>query len=341
MKVAVYYSNRDVRLAERPRPKIGPGELLVKIQASGVCGSDVLEWYRKKKAPLVLGHEIAGEIAEVGAGVKGWRAGQRVFAAHHVPCNACRYCLAGSHTACETLHTTNFDPGGFAEFVRLPALNVDRGVLELPGEVSFAEGSFVEPLGCVARGQRLAGLKRGQAVLILGSGISGILHVMLARALGAGPIIATDVSDYRLAAARRLGADLALDAGEDLPARVRGANGGFLADLVVVCTGAFSAFRQALQCAERGGAVLCFAATDPGVELPIPVNDFWRNEMRVLTSYGSAPGDSAEALELIRARRVPVAEMITHRLPLAQTGEGFRLVAAGGESLKVIIEPQR
>jgi len=341
MRVAVYYNNRDVRLEERPRPGAGPGELLVRILASGICGSDVLEWYRIKKAPIVLGHEIAGEIVEVGEGVKAYRKGQRVFASHHVPCNTCRHCLGGYHTACETLHTTNFDPGGFAEYVRLPPLNVDRGVLVLPDEVSYEEGSFVEPLGCIVRGQRVAGLRAGRSVLVLGSGISGALHIMLARALGAGRIIATDISEYRMKFAERLGADLALDAREDIPKRVREANEGRGADLVIVCTSALEACLQAMRSVERGGTVLFFAAPDPGTELPVPITEFWRDEVKLMTSYGSAPTDSAQALELIRAKRVPVAEMITHRLPLAEAVEGFRLVAAGGESLKVIIEPQR
>src|SRR4030043_2488235 len=161
MKVAMYYNNSDVRVEERPKPKIGPDELLVKVMASGICGSDVMEWYRVKKAPLVLGHEIRGEVVKVGEGVERYKVGDRVFVSHHIPCNTCRYCLNGHHTVCETLHTTNYDPGGFAEYIRVPRLNVDRGVFILPEEVSFEEGTFVEPLGCVIRGQRMAGLKPG------------------------------------------------------------------------------------------------------------------------------------------------------------------------------------
>lgn len=341
MKVAIYYKNSDVRIEEQPVPTIGDGEILVKVRASGICGTDVMEWYRIKKAPLVLGHEIAGEIAAVGEGVARYKAGDRVFVSHHIPCNTCPYCLRGFHTACETLHTTNYDPGGFSEYIRIPRLNVDRGVFVLPDGVSFDAGVFVEPLACVVRGQRIAGLQPGRAVLILGSGISGLLHLLLARALGAGRIVATDVSAYRLQMARRLGADAAIDAGEDVPARLRELNEGRLADLVIVCTGALSAFKQALQSVDRGGTVLCFATTEPGVDLPVPINEFWRNEIKLMPSYGNSPLDATQAIELIRSGRVPVEKMITHRLPLAKTGEGFRLVAAGGESMKVIIESQK
>jgi L-iditol 2-dehydrogenase len=337
----MYYNNRDVRLEEMPRPKIGPGEILVKVIASGICGSDVMEWYRIRKAPLVLGHEIAGEIAEIGEGVGRYKIGDRVFVSHHIPCNTCHYCLMGYHTACETLHTTNYDPGGFAEYIRVPKLNVDRGVFLLPEELSFEDGVFIEPLACVVRGQRVANLQAGQSVLILGSGISGLLHLLLARTLGAGRIMATDVSEYRLQMAREFGADAVLHAAEDISASVRRINKGRLADLVIVCTGAPVAFRQALKAVDRGGTILCFATTEPDVELSVPLNEFWRNEIKLMPSYGNSPLDATVAIELIRSGRVPVGKMITHRLPLEKTGDGFRLVDEGGESLKVIIEPQR
>ena len=340
MLVAMYYNNNDVRIEEKPVPKIGAGELLVKVMASGICGSDVLEWYRLKKAPIVLGHEIAGEIVEAGKEVKKYRAGQRVFVSHHIPCNACRYCLNGNHTACETLHTTNFDPGGFTQYLRVPALNVDRGVFVLPDEVSYDEGTFVEPLACVLRGQRVAQFKPAQSVLVLGSGISGLLHIMLARACGAGRIIATDINDYRLKAALRFGADAVAHADEDIPARVKQVNGR-LVDLAIICTGALPAYKQALQSVDRGGVVLFFAAPEPGVELPVPVNDFWRNDITLLPSYGGSPYDCMEALELIRAKRVAVTDLITHRLPLKETAQGFKLVAASKESIKVIIESHK
>jgi L-iditol 2-dehydrogenase len=342
MRVAVWYNNRDVRLEERPVPRIGPGEMLVRIVASGICGSDVMEWYRLDRAPLVLGHEIAGEVVEAGEGVKAYKVGDRVAVAHHVPCHTCHYCLSGNPTVCDTLRRTNFDPGGFAEYVRLPAINVDRGVFLLPDDVSYEEATFVEPLACVLRGQRRAQLKPGQSVLVIGSGISGLLHVLLARALGAGRITAVDINNYRLEAARKFGADVAFPAGELSPERLRQVNGGNLADLVIVCTGAMAAINQALASVERGGTVLFFAPTGPGVTVPLSINDvFWRNDVTLTTSYAGSPADYAAALQLVQARRLPVGEMITHRLGLAETGLGFRLVAGAGESLKVIIEPQR
>ena len=339
MRVAMYYNNRDLRLEELPIPKIGAGELLVRIRASGICGSDLMEWYRIKKAPLVLGHEIAGEVMELGEGVENFRFGDRVFASHHVPCGKCRYCLAGHQSVCDMLRTTHFEPGGFAEYIRVPKINVELGTHRLPDEVTFDEGSFIEPLACVVRAQRFAKLSLGQTVLVIGSGISGLLHIQLAKTRGAARIIATDISEFRLNAARRFGADATIHGTEDVPARLRELNGGRLADLVIVCTGAMPAIQQAVKSVDRGGTLLFFAPTAAGVDVPIPLFDFWRDEISVVTSYAGSGEDLVESIELIRTQRVRVAEMITHRLPLAEAGLGFQLTASGQDSIKVIIDP--
>ena len=150
MRVAVYYKNNDVRLEERPRPKIGDGEILVRVEASGICGTDCLEWYRINRVPLILGHEIAGTIVEAGRGVKGYKPGDRISASHHVPCGECRFCLDGHETVCDTLRKTNFDPGGFAEFVRIPRINIEKnGVYAIPKNVSFDEATFIQQLARV------------------------------------------------------------------------------------------------------------------------------------------------------------------------------------------------
>ena len=344
MRVAMYYSNNDVRLEHMATPEIGPGELLMRVEASGICGSDVMEWYRIHKVPLVLGHEVSGVVTEVGQGVDRYKVGDRVIAAHHVPCNTCHYCLSGNHTVCDTLRKTNFYPGGFAEFIRLPSINVERGTFTLPDTVSFEEATFVEPVACVLRGLRKAGLKPGCSVLVIGSGIAGLLYVHLARALGAGRVIAIDVVEHRLEAARKLGADAALHAEEDVPAYLREVNDGRLADVVIVCTGAESAVAQALRSVERHGTVLFFAPTGPGLNFSLSINDvFWRNDVTLTTSYAGSPADHAVALEMILTGTLHVKEMITHRLSLAETGLGFRMVTYPQEynSIKVIIQPQR
>ncbi|MDY7031548.1 MAG: zinc-dependent dehydrogenase [Thermodesulfobacteriota bacterium] len=341
MQVAMYYSNRDIRIEEMQVPEIGPEELLIRVEASGICGSDVMEWYRIHKVPLVLGHEIAGVVEQVGDGIKHFREGDRVSVAHHVPCNTCHYCLSGRHTVCDTLRGTNFDPGGFAQYLRLPSINVDRGVYILPDQVTFEQGTFTEPLACVLRAQERAQIQPGQSVLIIGCGISGLLHLELARALGAGRLMATDRVQYRLDMAEDFGAECTIHADDDVPSRLREANDGRLADRVIVCTGAEKAIHQALDSIDRGGIVLFFAPTDPGVTIPISIGElFFKNDVTLTTSYAGSPMDYTAALKLIQAGRVRVSDMITHRLSLAETPVGFQLVAQAEDSMKVIIKPQ-
>ncbi len=340
MRVAMYYNNNDIRMQEMSRPICGPGEMIMKVEASGICGSDVMEWYRIKKAPLVLGHEVAGEVVETGEGVENFKVGDRIVAAHHVPCNTCSYCLTGHHTACETLRRTNFDPGGFAEYVRLPAINVDRGVFVIPDDISYEQATFHEPLGCVLRALSIARLQPGQNALVIGSGIAGLLMIHAARELGAGRILAIDPVPFRLDMAKQFGADEAIPPEEDSNAILRRLTGGRLADLVVVCTGAEMAQNRALESAERGGMILFFAFPDPEVNISFSVTDvFGRNDRTLTTSYGASPYDSWAALELMRSPTIRVKDMITHRLSLSDTAKGFLLVERAQDSMKVIIEP--
>lgn len=325
MLVAKYYNNNDIRLEDIPTPKIGPGEILVKVHASGICGTDVMEWYRIQKAPRILGHEIAGEIIESQSDK--YQPGQRVFVSHHVPCNNCKYCRAGNHTACDTLHKGNYDPGGYSEFVRVPKINVDFGVYVLPGQVSPLEGTMIEPLACGVRGLRLINIRPDHTVLILGCGISGILNIQLAKLTGAR-VIATDINEYRLQKAKEFGADEVLHGAQDLNLK---------ADRVIVCTGAYAAVEQAFRCVDKAGIILLFAIPNQDIAIPIP--DFWRNELTVTSSYGAAPADLEEALALIANKTINIKDTITQTLPLTQIQAAFKIVAEAKESLKVVLEP--
>jgi L-iditol 2-dehydrogenase len=341
MLVAMYYNNKDVRLQEMPTPEIGADEFLLKVMASGICGSDVTEWYRVPKAPKVLGHEATGIVDKIGRNVTNVKLGDRVFVSHHVPCNKCYYCLRGHHTACETLHTTNYYPGGLAQYIRVPKINVEQGVYQLPESMSFEEGTFIEPLACVVRGQRLSALQKEDTLLILGGGLAGILNTQMARNKGLQNIIVADVNPYRMQQAEKFGAHHTIDAKENVPEKLKKLNGGRPADQVIVCTGATQAALAALKCVDKGGTILFFAVPDPTVRIPMPITEFWRNEITVKTSYGAAPQDLEESLVILKQKKVDVAEMITHKLDIHDVAEGFRLVAAAEESLKVIILPNR
>lgn len=325
MKTAVYYNNNDLRIEERPKPEIKNGEILVKVKASGICGTDLMEWYRIKKAPRVLGHEMTGEIVESRSDK--FKVGQRVFVSHHVPCNECKYCLSGNHTACETLHKGNYDPGGFSEFVRIPQINVERGTYVLPGNVSYEEGTMIEPLACVVRAQRMIDVKEGQTVLVMGCGISGLLNIVVAK-LKKARVIATDINVHRLDRALEFGADEVFNAKEELHIK---------ADRIIMCTGAMSAFESAFRYIDKKGIIMLFAI--PNKNISIPVEDFWRNELSVVSSYGAAPVDLEEALLLIKDKLINVRDMITDRVGLGDIQEGFKIAGGQGESLKVVVVP--
>jgi L-iditol 2-dehydrogenase len=325
MKTAVYYNNNDIRIEDRPKPEIKDGELLVKVKASGICGTDLMEWYRIKKAPRVLGHEMAGEIVESRSDK--FNIGQRVFVSHHVPCNECKYCLAGNQTACEMLHKGNYDPGGFSEFVRVPKINVENGTYILPENVSYEEGTMIEPLACVVRAQRIIGVGEGQTVLVMGSGISGLLNILVAK-LKKVKVVATDINEYRLNMAKETGADEVFNANEEL---------GIKADRIIMCTGAMPAFEAAFRYIDRKGIIMLFAI--PNRNISIPVEDFWRNELGIVSSYGAAPVDLEEALELIKDGKIDVKSLITHRLKLDDIQKGFKIAGEAKDSLKVIVVP--
>ncbi|MBI5206826.1 MAG: alcohol dehydrogenase catalytic domain-containing protein [Candidatus Firestonebacteria bacterium] len=325
MRVAVYYNNQDIRIEDQPIPKICKGEILVKVLASGICGTDLMEWYRIKKAPRILGHEITGEIIESKT-IK-FKIGQRVFVSHHVPCNKCRYCRSGNHTACGVLHQGNYDPGGYSEFVRVPKINVNIGTYILPKNVSFEQGTMIEPLACVIRGQRIINIKKNQIVLVFGCGVSGLLNIKLAK-LNNAKVIAVDINKYRLKKAKEYGADEIVNANKIIDIK---------ADRIIICTGAIQAIEQAFNCIDKKGIILLFAI--PDINIKIPTVDFWRNELTITSSYGAAPIDIEESLKLIKNNKIDVLRMITHIIPLEKIQEGFKIASDARESLKVVLIP--
>jgi L-iditol 2-dehydrogenase len=338
---AVYYNNADIRITELPQPEINADELLVKVMACGICGSDVTEWYRLPSSPRVLGHEATGIVEEIGKNITKYNIGDRVFVSHHVPCNNCRYCLNGHHTACETLHTTNYFPGGFSQYIRVQKIIVNSGIYKLPFNMSYADGTFIEPLGCIVRGQRLASIDKDDTVLIIGSGISGILHIQLAKLTGVRKIVAADINPHRLKLAIHFGAHSVINARTGIQRTLRKENNGRLADRVIICTGARQAVSSAIQCVDRGGRILFFAVPPPTVKVSIPITEFWKNEITVMTSYGAAPSDLKEALRILAQKRINVTDMITHKFSLREISKGFKLVSNPENSLKIIIQPNR
>ena len=335
MKVARWYNNQDIRIEEVPTPKPDPDEMLVKVISCGICGSDIVDWYRLPRAPLVPGHEIGAEVVEVGKSVKKFNPGDRVFIAPKVPCMECDYCKKGHYPACT--HIKERLPGGLAEFVLVPNNLIEKGAYRLPESISYDQATFIEPLACVVRAQRLCGVKQGQTLMIFGCGMSGLLHVMLAKAKNCR-VIATDINPWRLKVAAGFDADMIIDAAENVAKRLKAAN-GIKAGVVILCTSAMSAVNQAWNCVDKGGVIVFFAVPGPDKKISLPLNEFWTQEIQIITSYYCGPPDIVDAIDLIATGTIKVDDMITHKLPLKNVTDGFQLVLDGRESIKVIINP--
>lgn len=335
MKVSLYFRNDDVKVVERPIPEIGRNEVLVRVVACGICGSDTMQWYRepgtREKGGINTGHEIAGEIVRVGESVREYEPGDRVVVAHHFPCMRCVPCQDGNETACEAMHDKHIEPGGFSQYIRIFESGVTRGLFRIPDNITFEHASFTELLGCVVRSIRKVQPIEQRRVLVLGAGLSGLMHIRLARALGAREVFAVDPNEHRLEAAARSGADEVIIAGSTMP-RV---------DRVFVCTMSPRAAEAALDCVDRGGQILYFATDGPDHKLCINLTQFWTMQPSIRFSYGATPDDMIEAMELISTGKVRVDDLVTHRFGIDRIGEAFLLAANPcNGSLKIIIEPQ-
>ena len=334
MRAAVYHGGGRLTLEERPDPVAGEGELVVRVRACGLCGSDLMAWYQDPRAPVVLGHEPAGEVVAAGAGAP-FAAGARVFVHHHVPCMTCARCRAGRHTLCPEFRRTRIDPGGLAELIRVPAANARADVLELPPDLPDWAATLVEPLGCVVRGQRRAGVGPGSRVAVVGAGAMGLLEIRAALAAGAAAVAAVEPRADRRALAEAAGA--AALAGPD-PTALREALGGALADQVFVCTSNIGAIGAALHLAAPAGVVQLFAPTPPGEPVPLDLGAVFFAEVDIQSTYSAGPFDTRDALALLAAGAVDAGALISHRLPLDEVEEAFRL-ARSGEATKVVVEP--
>jgi L-iditol 2-dehydrogenase len=342
MKVAKLYSFHDIRIEEVPIPEIGPGDALLKTKACGICSGDVMPWYIEKKAPLVLGHEPAGEIVDLGSSFRTqpplFSVGDRVFVHHHAPCMECRYCTRGDFVQCGTWKATKIIPGGIAEYILVPGINLKNDSLPLPEDMSYEEGTLIEPTACVVKSLKRASLKKGDTILVIGLGVMGQIHLLLARAFGAGKVIGADLVPFRLNRASELGADDVVDVSqEDLFERVRDLTGGFMADIVIVGPNSADSMQQGIRAVSRGGKVVLFTPAKPDEQLTFSPNELYFSDITITPSYSCGPDDTMRALHLITQGVVTAEKLITHRFPIEKTADAFKLTALGRDSLKSII----
>ncbi|HXW82943.1 MAG TPA: alcohol dehydrogenase catalytic domain-containing protein [Candidatus Binataceae bacterium] len=336
MKVARLYDFGDIRVEEMARPELGPDDVLVRASACGICSGDIMPWYIRRKAPLVLGHEPVGVIEETGAAVRDFQVGERVFVHHHAPCFQCASCRRGEYVQCATWRATNLRPGGMAEFFLAGAANL-RDTLRLPAAVSDGDGVLIEPAACVIKSLRRSGLRPGDTILVVGLGIMGIMHVKLARHLGAGTIIGADLFERRTQRAIELGADHGIVvSGDNLVERVRELTAGAMADVVIVGPGNHKAITTGIAAAGKGATVVQFTATPPEEELMVRPHDLYFNETRLVPSYSCGPEETREALALVECGVISAKELVTHRFQLAQISDAYA-AAQRPESLKVVV----
>jgi L-iditol 2-dehydrogenase len=336
MQVARLYDFGDIRVEQSARPEVGPDDILVRASACGICSGDIMPWYIRRKAPLVLGHEPVGVVEEAGAAVRSFRPGERVFVHHHAPCFGCAACRRGEYVQCTTWRATRITPGGMAEYFLVSAEN-QRDTLRLPDDVADIDGVLVEPAACVVKSIRRSGLKPGETILVIGLGIMGMMHVKLARHQGAGLVIGADLFETRASRAKVLGADIGLVvSGDDLTEQIRQITDGAMADVVIVGPGTARALTTGIAAAGKGATVVQFTATPPEEEMLVRPHDLYFNETRLIPSYSCGPDDTREALELVRRGVLCARELVTHRFPLARICEAYDQ-AQKPDSLKVVV----
>ena len=338
MKAAMYYSQQDIRIEEIPVPEINEDQALIEMKACGICGSDLMDWYIESRVPLVLGHEPAGIIAKKGDKVKGLNVGDRVFVHHHVACLKCHYCLHGDYTLCEQFHKTNIEPGGFAEYFKVPAPNLQIDTLKIPESMSFEEATFIEPVGCCLRALKKCNIQKGDSVTIIGAGATGIIHTALSKIFGASKTIVSDLIDYRLEAAKKFGADIAVNPeSEDLNKVVKAETENRGVDIAIVTAPSIEAYKAGVSVCRKGGKLCVFAPTQPGKYLQISPKELFFSEIQIIPSYSGSHLETRAALELIESRRLNVKDLITHRFRLVDAAKAFKIALESKESLKVIV----
>jgi L-iditol 2-dehydrogenase len=330
MKAAVYYDVDDFRIEEMPEPEIGSHEALVKVKACGICGTDVHKAIHKTvEPPLVLGHEVAGDVVKIGSDVQKFQVNDTVVVPHHTPCFACHFCHHGHYTLCDQYTKTNIDPGGFSEYIRVPQPNVERAMITFEG-IDYEEAAFVEPVACCIHAWEKLTVYPGDTVLIVGAGPIGLIHMKLAI-LSHAKVYVADIREKRLEYAENMGG---------IPVHVGGIGGsGVEADTVIVAAGTRKAYELALHSVKKGGHISFFAECPSDSHIHVDPNLIYSKELTFTGSYSSTPFGHWKALNLIQEKALNVKDLITHRVTLEEVGKAISMAAEAEDCLKIMIQP--
>ncbi len=342
MNVANYYSNDDVRIEQKPIPELNRGDVLVQTEVCGLCGGETMEWYLASRAPKVLGHEPTGVVVAVGEDVDKFHEGDRVFVHHHVPCMSCHFCHRGRYTLCEKFGKTKIDPGGFAQYFRVPAENVILDMLRLPDNVSFEEGTLIEPMACALKGVRQTPIHPGDTVAIIGMGFMGMCYLELLKLSHAGKIFALDFSSWRLGVARKLGAEFVINPKNENPIeKLKDQNHGLGADAVFVLAPSLPAWELGWELCERGGQIHFGAPPAPEVTWDVNPNALYFSEIQINSSYSANHIHTRDVLDLLESKRIDAHPLITHTFGLGDVSKAIHLLLQADRSLKMLVYPWR
>lgn len=339
MRALIFTGPGAVQIEDRPHPgQPEPGELLVKVHSCGVCGSDVTDWYMIPRAPVVIGHEPAGEVIAVGEGVIDFAVGDRVAIHHHMPCMTCHYCMRGAYTNCLQFKRTRLYPAGMAEYVRIPREIVAGDVLKLPDNLPYEAGSLVEPVACCVRALDRAGIQQSDTVVVIGAGFNGIVFGMLAKHWGADRVAVLDRVPVRLDRAEKLGIKTFNVDDPDMNDQIRAWSDGIGPDVVICTPSKTAVIDSAMRMVAPGGTLMMYGPPAPGDTWTLDVNYTFFKEIDIKSSYSAGPFDTRRTLSMIKNDVFDWRSLITHRFPLDQADEAWRMTKAAGDSLKIVVE---
>jgi L-iditol 2-dehydrogenase len=338
LKTAFVKGPASVVVQETTRPLLGPGDILVKMQSCGICGSDVEKVFGKYGQPSMrLGHEPAGVIVEVGTAVTDFEVGERVFTHHHVPCYSCHYCKHGNETMCPKYYETNLSPCGLSEEYVVPQWNVEHGgVLKIPDTLSFDEAAMIEPLACCVRAWSKFSYQKGDTTAVFGAGPTGMMHVMLANANEFSKVFCFDVNDFRLDFAKKFGA-VPLKSEPHSIQKVLADTQDRGVDVSIIATGNLKAISDAISITRKGGVIMLFGVPSKGATMDIDMSVIYSKELRLVPSYAASDQDTKRSLELISTGKVDVKRLITHRYALGDSQKAFEHAHTGQNAMKIII----
>ena len=341
MKAAVIKSNSNIEIKNIEKPPVGPGDMLVKMRACGICGSDVEKVFGKYGQPSMrLGHEPAGIITQVGSEISNFSVGDRVFTHHHVACYSddCHECSHGNETMCKRYYESNLEPCGLADEYVVPEWNVNHGgVLNIPANMSFEEAAMIEPLACCIRAWNKFKHQKNDSVAILGVGPTGIMHVLLAKLYGLGKVFCLDLNDFRLDFAKKFETITIHSGNTNAMEQIKSETANHGVDVVIVSTSSLNALKDAVHFVRKGGTIVMFGVPSKGANVDLDMSEVYSKGITIVNSYAASDVDTTHALDLISNKQIDVSQLITHKYNLQECQQAFAHAKSGDKAMKIII----